>query len=220
MSIEIKKKLFFLIPLLIMVSMLFSCSHPVEFNNDKDKLIFNNHHYVYYNENTTLTYWYPLPTPEQIEKIDTTKFELSPWALKPIYATKEDTPNFIIVSYDKKNISEYWSTAYIRGNLRLSSVFETEYANVEAKYDSVEKTVSFDNIPQNTKFDDMIDNSKEPQSELKDAKYYCSLYCSYPEIEYLKCSFSIMRCGNEYYLVAYHEPNEATYYLFNQDLLE
>jgi len=79
---------------------------------------------------------------------------------------------------------------------------------------------TIEEIVPNIKFDDMIDVTKEPKSKLEDAEYYCSLHCSYPEIDYLKCSFSIMTCGDEYYLVAYHEPNKATYYQFNQDLLK
>lgn len=203
-----------------------SCSYSVNFDKDRKTALYKGNKYIFYNEGTSLTYWYPTPSPDQIEKIGKTEFELSAWALKPIYATKEDEPNFIIVSYRGKNISEHFSYAFIREDIKLVSPFEITFDNMLASdnyYDGQTYDLKgFASLPSGIKFDDMIDKSitlSDVHANEID-EYYCTLFSTYPGIDYLRCTFTIVIIDGEYYLKAYHQPNEASYYLFNKDLLQ
>lgn len=216
-----KKNLLILLIVFLLVLTLPSCSSAVSFEKGYKQAQYSDTTYVLYTDNGDLTYWIPLPSPEQIQKVDRTDiFPISASSFDPVYATLETPANFLIISTNGESaIKDRSSIALKRVDLELSSVFETKYAGIQVKYAngvSESEKVIEEFISNKSTFTDIV--GEEPNTTTQrptDAIVYCTLYCTHPEIDYLVCKLTVLVSNDQYYLLVYPESNQEMYYLLN-----
>ena len=196
----------------------------VEVSDMYDECFYKNNKYIVFS-NIDRTYWGLYPYSYEVKQVGKTPFELfSTFSRKRIYVTKEDIPNFVIVnrSTTGDEISPHFLFAFIREDLELTSIYETEFEFITVEYDRELSEVDqrFKNIPSGVDFYDLVDESTKTHLTPEGASYYCTLCCSYPDLNYLHCRFSIFIADNVYYLRVYGdvvvdgEKYHDTYYKF------
>ena len=196
-----------------MVSLI-SCSgkeRGVEFSDEDGQCFYQDNTYISFPDGNNETYWEIYPQSYDIKQVDKMPFALfRTFSRKPIYVTKEDCPNFVIVhisSHKEEKITPRFSFAYIREDLELTSIYETEFEFITVEYNKNLSEVDqrFENIPSGVDFYDLVDESTKTHILPEGASYYCTLYCSYPGLNYLQCRFSIFIAENVYYLNVYED---------------
>ena len=219
-----KKIYIFVLIILMVVSNVFSsCSHNVKFSDGFEECVYKDNVYVDFKNRDGATCWVPLPSPEQIKKVDLKQGKA--YKIDVVFSTLENPANFIIISYKAYQveiIEQRPSHPYIREDIELTSVFDTPFGSVVAEYrDSVSKDeMYFNNIPSGTTFTDLIGENNEGTREVPyGLKGYCDLYCSYPGMDYLKCIFSIVVAEGKYYLIVRTESEKRglddTFYILD-----
>ncbi len=216
---KLKKAYLALLIILCLTALLSSCSHAVEFT--KDQATYNGETYDLYSVmSPNHTMWFPLPTEDQAKMIGRTAF----WPIRatsydPIVATNEEPADFLIICADgSTTVSKDHSVVLICSDLELPSVFETAFGSVKVVYgeygnDVPEKKLSVE-FPAGTTFDDIVgDIPYIMYTAPKEWKYYCTLSCTHPEIDYLVCDFTVITANDKLYLRVTTESYEDIYYL-------
>ena len=107
------------------------------------------------------------------------------------------------------------AVAFIRSDITLSSVYETAFDSVYFvfnEYDRIEtQAVESSYFPSGTVFFDIVGNEPIIDKDLPSQwEHICTIKGSYPGIDYLFCTFNILKVDDKYYL---HLANTESYYL-------
>ena len=203
----------FLVLLIVIAAPVFgSCSNSV------DDLYYNGIDYVLLSEND---FWFPEPSSEELIEIGRTAFfPIRASSYDPVLVTNETSPNFMIVNLaGKKESNKEQAVAFIRSDITLSSVYDTAFDTlyfIFNRYNGIEtQAVESSYFPSGTVFFDIVGDEPIMAKDLPSQwEYICEIKGSYPGIDYLFCTFIILKANDEYYL---HLDNTETYYLLPEE---
>ena len=208
-----------IITTLLLVLILFSfssCVGELVYREESNTFEYNDSEYILFYDDPGVTAWAPLPSGDQTKVSGTVTGKA--YTRAPVLTTNEENPNFIIVLhsfYDVTNVSCFNSAAYIRDDIAISSVFDTDFETVRVEYseDVLKEDRRLDHITDGMSFEDFVGaDNPETEAKPKESKYYCTIYCTYPDIPYLQCYFEVIDSDGQLYLEVREEDFVVRYF--------
>lgn len=112
---------FAILAIICVVLLLHPAEKTVDISEDMSQMTYYGYSYQEYypNYSNGVTGWVPIPRASQVKKVGAMPYKLFRVSSeKPIYATDEEVPFFLICSYDNMAFSKDTSFAYLRSDLQ------------------------------------------------------------------------------------------------------
>lgn len=200
--LKIKKVILAFLLLAILMSFV-SCSF-VPFDEGKNNCEYQGLVYTHYPFGRGGgTGWRLYVGPNDVQKIGYTFGKA--YKLNTVYATKEEPANFVVCAGvdGEDHLDPFFTLPYIREGLEFKSILEAEFESISVEYygDHANSERHFDNLTGGITFYDLVgENNMGLDARPRNSEVCCKIYCSYPGIPYLKCSFEILFDGEQYFL--------------------
>ena len=195
-----------------------SCGEAPIWDEDDHVYLYRGNRYDGIPIDLNTTQWLPLPSKRILDKVGATPLSDFPWHFRPIYATRETSPCFLLIDWRDDadafpDIAEVYLRAYLREDIVLSPVRETPFSSVEVVCREQGERSFYDTGIQSATFYDLVEPNVSPfvLAITAQEEWICTLRCSHSEIPYLFCSFGVCLYEGEYYL-SFDEAIDKTSY--------